>query len=344
MGALIDFQQDVSWGRSTEVLLGFTLFFAGFPWVFIHVGLRNQQSNAAFYSIEEAKKHVRSDESVIVLDNNGEARAHPDYHMKRPHLVGTLESLGGDQNIILTYCAMTHLGLGYKAEIEGEPQNLTVIAQIGNNLIMRNKEGEPIQQMYGTRECDGRHSDTKMQQWPTYRMPLRAFEKAFPDGKVFLNKIPSFLKNPFLCLFDHIIEWVVIVIVAIHDTKESLLFNTMDVIDDRLRMKEYVWGFNVGKDSVAYTEQFIHQNGDLINTTVGGRDIVCAYDSHYESMGIYYNDSGAPVSEIDFWGESDRGKLQRVETVKAAAYWCVWVNYFPETDLNRAPVSLEAAA
>ncbi|CAN0605191.1 unnamed protein product, partial [Ectocarpus sp. 12 AP-2014] len=37
----------------------------------------------------------------------------------------------------------------------------------------------------------------------------------------------------------------------------------------------------------------------------------------------------------DFWGHSDVGKLPRVETVKAATYWCVWANYFPETDLNR---------
>ncbi|MEH6581199.1 MAG: DUF3179 domain-containing (seleno)protein [Halioglobus sp.] len=344
VGTLIDIQQNVSWGWSTEVFLGFTFFFAGFPWVFVHIGLRNQQSNAAFYSIEEAKKYVRSDESVIVLENNGEARAHPDYHMKRPHLVGTSEGLGGDRDVILTYCAMTHLGLGYKAEIAGKPQDLTVIAQIGNNLIMRNGEGEPIQQMYGTRECDGRYSDTGMQQWPTYRMPLRAFEKAFPDGEVFLNKIPSFWKNPLLCMFDHVVEWAVIVVVAIHDTQESLLFNTMDVIDDRLKMKEYVWGFNVGKDSVAFTEEFIHQNGDIINTTVGDRDIVVAYDPDYESVGIYYNDSGTPVTRIDFWGESDQGKLTRVNTVKAASYWCVWVNYFPETDLNRAANEMAVAA
>jgi hypothetical protein len=33
-----------------------------------------------------------------------------------------------------------------------------------------------------------------------------------------------------------------------------------------------------------------------------------------------------------------------VETVKAGAYWCVWINYFPETDLNRLPEALQAAA
>ena len=343
VGAFIDYRYGVSWGWSTGILVAFSLLLLGFPWVWLHLGLRNQQSRATFYPIEEAKKYVRSDESVIVLENNGEARAHPDYHIKRPHLAGTPEGLGGE-NVIITYCCMTHLGLGYKAEIDGKPQDLTVIAQIGNNLIMRNGEGEPIQQMYGTRECDGRFAEKKMEQWPTFRMTFRGFEKAFPDGKVFLNKIPSFRKNPVVWLFDNLVELFFLMIIVPHDNKESLAFNTMDVIDDRLKMKEYVWGFNVGRDSVAYTEQFIHEQGDLINTEVGDRDIVVAYDPEYESIGIYYNDSGGPVSEINFRGESDRGKLARVETVKAACYWCVWVNYFPETDINRVSSSLQAAA
>lgn len=343
VGAVIDYRYDVSWGWSTEGLLAFSLLLLGFPWVWLHLGLRNQQSKATFYPIEEAKKYVRSDESVIVLENNGEARAHSDYHIKRPHLAGTPEGLGGE-NVIITYCCMTHLGLGYKAEIDNKPQDLTVIAQIGNNLIMRNGEGEPIQQMYGTRECDGRFAEKKMEQWPTFRMTFRGFEKAFPDGKVFLNKIPSFWKNPAVWLFDNLVELFFLMIVIPHDNRESLAFNTMDVIDNRLKMKEYVWGFNVGRDSVAYTEQFIREQGDLINAKVGDRDIVVAYDPEYESIGIYYNDSGEPVSETNFWGESDRGRLARVETVKAACYWCVWVNYFPETDINRVSGSLQAAA
>lgn len=341
VGALIDFQYGVGWGWSTEGLLGLNLFLMGFPWVWLHIGLRNQQSKATFYSIEEARKLIRPTESVIVLDNNGEARAHPDYYIKRPHLAGTPEGLGGEKNIIMTYCCMTYLGLGYKAEIDGEPQDLTVIAQIGNNLIMRNAEGEPIQQMYGTRECDGRYSDHKMEQWPTYRMTFRGYEKAFPDGKVFLNKISPFWKNPFLFLFDHLVEQAFLLIIVPHHKQESLLFNTMDVIDDRLMMKDQVWGFNVGRDSIAYTEDFIHEHDDLINVRVGDRDIVVAYDSAYESVGVYYNDNAEPVSEVDFWGESDHGKLRRVETVKAGCYWCVWVNYFPETDLNRLAVAVE---
>jgi hypothetical protein len=318
-------------------------FMIGFPWVWLHLGLRNQQDKARYYSVEEARDYVRGDESVIVIENNGEARAHSDYFIKRPHLAGTPEGLGGE-NVILTYCCMTHLGHGFKPEINGEKLDLEVIAQHGNNLIMKDRAtGEPIQQMYGTRECDGRYGEG-MQEWPTFRMPFKAFARAYPEGKVFLNKIPRFSENPFMCLFDHFVELVFLWGTVPHDRTRALLFETMDHEDHRLHSKEYVWGFNVGKDSVAYTQDAIREHDDLINVRVGGRDIVVAYDPDFESIGVYYNDSGAPVAWVNFWGESDRGKLSRVETVKAASYWCVWANFFPETDLNRLAPALEAVA
>ena len=315
----------------------------GLPWLWLHVGLRNQQHSASYYSVAEAKNFVRGDESVIVIENNGEARAHPDYHIKRPHLAGTPEGLGGE-NVIMTYCAMTHLGHGFKPEIKGEKLDLEVIARHGNNLIMKDlNTGEPIQQTYGTRESEGRHGDG-MQEWPTFRMPFKAFARAYPEGKVFLNKIPQFTRNPFLFLFDHFVELVFLWGTVPHDRTQALLFETMEYEDDRLQRKEYVWGFNVGKDAIAYTQDFIRDHNNLINIHLGDRDIVVAYDPEFESVGVFYNNSGSPVTTINFWGESDRGKLSRVETVKSGSYWCVWVNFFPETELNRPSLALQVAA
>lgn len=308
-------------------------FLIAFPYVWLHWGLRNQQNKAKYYSIEEAKDYLRPEESVIVLENGGVARAHADNQMKRNHLAGSPEGLGGE-NVIMTYCMMSNSGVGFKPEIKGEKLDLEVIAQVGNNLIVRDNMGEPIQQLYGTRECDGRYAEG-MEPWPTFRMSFRAFEKAYPEGEVFLNKIVPFRKNPLLFLFDHLVEIAFCWIAIPHYHTEDLLFKSMDVEDPRLRRKVLVWGFDIGRDSVAYTEEFIRENDDIVNVVVGGRQIVVAYDAHYESVGVWYNDSGVPVTRIDFWGESDQGKLKRVETVKAGLFWCVWINYFPESDLNR---------
>ena len=64
------------------------LFLYTFPWVWVHVGLRNQSNTANYYSIEEASAALAPASRVIVFENNGVARAHPDSHLMRPHLAG----------------------------------------------------------------------------------------------------------------------------------------------------------------------------------------------------------------------------------------------------------------
>ena len=118
--------------------------------------------------------------------------------------------------------------------------------------------------------------------------------------------------------------------------KEAPVFPTIDHYDDRLPNKALVWAFDVNGDYVAYTEEFVRDNNNVVNATIGGEDIVIAWDEQYQSLGVYYNLTGEEVTEINFFGETDTGVVfPRVETVKAGAYWVVWANFFPETDLNR---------
>ena len=126
------------------VLLG--VFYA-FPWVYVHLGLRNQKASARYYSIEEAKEYVSPSSQVLVIEHNSVARAHPQAQIMRPHLAGNDQGLDGE-NVVMTYCAMANLGLGYTPEIEGQTLDLEVLAQHGNNLILRdNRTGEPIHRL-----------------------------------------------------------------------------------------------------------------------------------------------------------------------------------------------------
>jgi hypothetical protein len=108
----------------------------GFPYVWVHVGLRNQKSSARFFSIGEASEYVAPSNQVLVLENNGVARAHPQAQLLRPHLAGDEEGLNGE-NVIMTYCAMANPGIGYTPEVEGARVELEVLAQHGNNLLLR---------------------------------------------------------------------------------------------------------------------------------------------------------------------------------------------------------------
>jgi hypothetical protein len=303
----------------------------GFPWVWVHVALRNQKNSATYYSIEEAWEWVNPSSGVVVIEKDGVARAHPDNHIMRPHLAGNEEGLNGE-NVVMTYCALSNLGTGYVPEIEGEQVKLEVVAQHGNNLILRdNRTGEPIQQIYGHREKGGENSPG-MRNWPTFRMSFRGFAKAYPEGTVFLNKPSEIL---LLRLFDMAVDVVYVPGIIRQHNEAKPLIDNMTHYDDRMHNKAYIWGVNIGRDAVCYTDDFIIENGGLINATIGGNDVVVAYDQIYESLGVWYNDSDVPISEIDFFGKSDQGQLQRVETLKPGMFWHAWVEFYPHTEINR---------
>lgn len=306
-----------------------------------HIMMRDRMDNGVFVSVETARKYYSPDESVIVLDINGAARAHSDKQLLRPHVAGNGE-LGGE-NVVMTYCGLTNLGMAYTPEIDGKALQLAPMNQLENNLVMWDKvSGEPIQQLWGQKEADiNQGGSAKMREWPTFRMPFSKFAEAYPNGEVFLNDYlvqdmkPSFWENPFLAIYDPIMEAIFDHAIVDQATNEDPTFPTIQHKDPRLPNKTLVWGLNVGTDYVAYTEDFVRQHEQPINTEVGGKNLVIAWDNEYQSLGIYYNPHQEPVVEIDFFGNSNVGKLNRVETVKAGAYWIIWANFFPETDINR---------
>ena len=82
------------------VALVATAFFFAFTWVWVHVGLRNQKDKAQYYPIEVARDYINPSASVMVVVNNGHARAHSDQQMMRPHLAGNDQGLDGEDVVI----------------------------------------------------------------------------------------------------------------------------------------------------------------------------------------------------------------------------------------------------
>jgi len=321
------------------VLLG---VFYIFPWVYVHLGLRNQKASARYYSIEEAKDYVSPSSQVLMIENNGVARAHPQAQIMRPHMAGNDQGLNGE-NVVMTYCAMANLGLGYTPEVEGQTLDLEVLAQHGNNLILRdNRTGEPIQQIYGFREKDVDTSadgpvcplrpTLAMRPWPTYRMTFRGFQKAYPEGTVFVNKPSS---NPVLYLLDFVLDMVFTASIDRQHREAKPLMDNMSRYDDRLPNKTYVWGVNIGSDATCWTDDFVVEHGNVVNATVGGRPLVVAWHPRYESLGVWYNDTDSPIIDIDFFGNTPSGQMKRVEALKPGLFWHVWAEFFPHTDINR---------
>lgn len=311
---------------------------------------RPQQHEAMFVSVEEAPQFLQQmfhasygdkpftdvDEiSVVVLETDEGAKAYTDYYMLQPHVIQG--GLINGEEVIMTYCGLTNMGIAYSPVINGEPLELRAITQLRNNLVMADvNTGEPIQQMWGTLERDGEHGPA-MQQWPTLRMPFGSFRELFPEGEVYVNGIEQQSDNPLIRLFDYVIRdgMMVHAVRGLQWQTEEPAFPTITEFDDRLSKKALVYGLNIGADHVAYTKEFVAGRGGLINVLIGGKSVVIYYDNALDSLVAYYNTSGDKVSEVDLMGNSDRGKLERVETLKSAIFWFIWYDFYRATDVNR---------
>ena len=111
--------------------------------------------------------------------------------------------------------------------------------------------------------------------------------------------------------------------------------DNMSRFDNRLPNKAYVWGIHYGDDAVCWTDDFVVEQGNVVNAEVGGHPVVLAWNPGYESLGAWHNDTGESVTEIDFFGNTPAGQLKRVEVLKPGLFWLVWAEFFPHTDINR---------
>lgn len=336
-----EFENDISFtvAASISVIISL-LFFSGY--INPKFMMRERQRDGTFVGIEEAKKYYDPSESVITFEINGNARGHSDRQMLRPHVAGN-DQLDGS-NAVMTYCGLTNLGMAIIPELDGKPLALRPMTQLENNLLMvDDNSGEPVQQLWMKKECDiEKNNNNNIQQVATFRVPFKQFCMAYPKGKLFVNDYlekemrSSLFSNPILYIYDRLIEQIFSFAVNSQKSKDDLVFPTIKHIDTRLSAKTKVWGFNIDNDYVAYTEEFVRQHSEALNTKVGGKEIVISYDRKYMTLGVFYNHTGENIISVDIHGLTEnKEKLERVETVKAGAYWVIWANFNRSTDVNR---------
>ncbi len=349
----------IIWFRDQKICSKFLLCFLIFFFVInFYSGMfntklmfRSQQHAANFVAVDQASQYMQrsldkahfgpasyasvDDIEVLVLETDQGVFAYSDYYLLQPHVVkgGTING----EDVIMTYCGLTNLGIAYSPVIGDQKLDLTVMSQLKNNLVMYDKNnGHPIQQLLGTQERDPEQQ--KMKEWPTVRMPFRAFKYLYPDGMVFINEIPNFTENPVLALWDRLVRHRMMLwgvgLNWIDNDKPA--FPTIDFTDKRLPMKELVYTISVNGEHVAYSRDFISQQGGIINTTIGSSPIVINYDSQLDIVTAFFKNNEAPVEGIDVSGNTSGGvQLDRVNTLKSKLFWFVFVEFYPDTFVNR---------
>ncbi|MBT7952531.1 MAG: DUF3179 domain-containing protein [Gammaproteobacteria bacterium] len=339
----------------SKVLLSFLVLFFVFnyysgminpKWMF-----RSQQHAANFVAVDEAENYMQrslhlahfgpdsyasvDDINVLVLETDNGAYAYSDYYLLQPHVVQG-DTIDGEE-VIMTYCGLTNLGIAYSPVIENKKLDLTVMTQLKNNLVMFDKNsGEAIQQIWGSMERD--ETKKQMREWPTIRMPFSSFKKLYPEGRVFINEIAGFTENPVLAIWDRVVRHVMMLwgvgLNWVDNDKPA--FPTIDFKDKRLPMKELIYSISINGDHVAYSKDFVKEQGNTINVGIGGEEVVVDYDEEFDSITAFYNSTNLAITDVDVFGlTSDGVQLKRVNTLKSRLFWFIFVEFFPDTDVNR---------
>lgn len=319
----------LSWTGITINLVLFIPFFVS-AFLLVKIMFPPKQAGANFVSITEADQHIKDDDTVWVVEINGDARAYPHKWLAQPHVIG--DKVGGEE-IVMTFCDLSHLGSAYNPYINEQKVDLDTFTQIHCNLILYDrKTDETIQQIYGATEDTGK----QMQPYPTQVMPYASFKRIYPDGRV--------LHNPPAGIKDRIVLRALLTVDAIqHDRDKPPAFPTINLEDPgikRLHPKDLVWAVNIADEQVVYTLDYFEHNNWVINTQVGGKDIVLVYYLEYRTVGGFnrhINGQTITISDpnqIDVHGNTPHGKLIRIP-VASEVFWMVWYTYYPDSVINK---------
>ncbi|MCM8854790.1 MAG: DUF3179 domain-containing protein [Candidatus Thiodiazotropha sp.] len=312
---------------------------------------RAQQFEAKFVPVNEASDYLKEsldkarfsedgyasvdDIEVLVLETDKGAYAYTDYYLLQPHVVkgGMVDG----EEVIMTYCGLTNLGIAYSPVIGDQKLDLTVMTQLKNNLVLFDKNsGEAIQQLWGSME---RNPDKgRMKEWPTIRMPFASYRTLYPQGKVFVNEIPAIREHPLLALWDRMVRHGMMhpAVSWQHDSPDTPTFPTIQYKDQRLPMKQMIYALNVGDDYVVYTKEFLSQLEGPLNVEIGNRMVVIDYNTEFNAVTAFFNDTHNPVRQVDVFGRTASGlNLERVNTLKSNLFWFIFAEFYPHTDVNR---------
>lgn len=280
-----------------------------------------KQHTATYVSVEEADMVLTDDQVVYALEIDGEVRGYPQDHLELPHVAGV--EIGGEQ-VAMTYCGLSNLPMAIAQDIGHGESDFSVMAQVSNNLILRDNEtGELIQQITGTTEF----GEERLTVYPNTMMTWGSFKQLYPDAQVFVYSFDR--------LLDPMLRWFFAATLKIQDDRDKgAAFPTLSLDDKRLNQKELVWGYNTGNDQIAFTHAFAKEN-PIYKFEFNDEPLVLVYDSDHQIVTLFsrmLDGEEVAFESIDFRGQTESVRLVQ-KSLHNGIYWMVWSHWFTETEL-----------
>jgi hypothetical protein len=116
---------------------------------------------------------------------------------------------------------------------------------------------------------------------------------------------------------------------------DNWMFKTVDFTDTRLHSKEKIIGVVDGEDAVAYTREYLVEEG-ITNVSIGEKRLVIAHIPEHDVIVAFDRVKDGvelTVEGVDFFGNTEaQGRLERAFFFNGPM-WAIWLHYYPHTEL-----------
>jgi hypothetical protein len=317
------------WKLVAYSIINLAMFIVAF-YVTPFVAFPAQHYTAKFISVEEFSKSDFKDQKIgtgpsarnraIVLEINGDARAYPISYITQTHIAGG-ELIGGE-DVVMTFCGLSHLSVPYMNEVNGQPLDLRGMGQFNNNLVMFDRDThEPIHQIKG----EMIYSGSPLQELPSVLMDLDNFMELYPGGKVYYRapNERTIVDKVMFSLMEYAMGE------QYDESTEELAFDTSPYLDRRLGAKERIYAITKNGESIVFTKEFIAEKSNgYYELDLDGQIIAIKYfkDADYVDMFI-----GGNASEVNHLGILPNGKkLEKFRHINQML-WRVYQNFYPKS-------------
>jgi len=239
-------------------------------------------------------------QDVVVVEINNERRAYPLQSMVMArHLV---HDIVGGVPVVVTYCAVCHSGLVFRAEMAGSELFFTVAGVYRRNLIMEDSRSRTLWQQATGDGIYGAGKGRMLEMLPSFQLP-------WPEAKTFermtlAQEPPSSRKAVFSS--PKRLAWLEAV-------TDRVLVPGHTPLGDALDRHETVFGIIINGSAKAYPLSRL-QTLDVFPDLIGGVEIELSFD---------------PENQVLLAKRMDRGPDPLVEKHG----WLGWKEFHPDTQI-----------
>jgi hypothetical protein len=311
-----------------------------------------------FISVIDNLELLPTDEPVVALEINGDARAYPVRIMIWHEIVNDTV---GDVPVSITYCPLCNSAVSYKRVINGVETTFGTSGRLfASALVMYDRATESLWTHFDGTSVVGVLAGTELEVLASPLMSWGSFISTYPDGLVLDQTQTGFSRsygtNPYVG----------------YDNPDAFPFLFLGDVDARSRAMQRIVGIDLGDDSIAVSLDLIAgddasatpvtagteglvilwepgQSTALESSSIdGGRDVgsTGVFRPVLEGQSLTFvvdggvirdeqTDSTWTVAGVAIDGPLAGSELERVPHLDT--FWFAWATYQPQTDLIEAP-------